>query len=349
MSNRGRSRQPAGGSPRGRPVRSARPHGTPSPRRPVRRVVRRRRAAAVGVALAIAAVAALVLSYAGGPARTAGPTKSAPTEDQVLRIELGGRTLAEQPTSRLTGLRSQAALTSWVPATGTLRRGRATIRLRTDREALALGIHHAIAAGGGTVVVPQEPIASSIRLPVVKQTLQDDCEATSLSMMLNFAGKRVDQLTLQDQVARSGPLDPQQGPEGEIWGDPSMGFVGRADGGGPAGGFGVYQGPIATLARRHGVPLRDLSHKSPKEIYRTLLLGRPVMAWVALSEGPYASWHSPAGKIVNVNYGEHAVVLSGVTDGDVTVNDPLSGQRLRWSKGQFESMWASLGRRALAT
>ncbi|HWW68264.1 MAG TPA: C39 family peptidase, partial [Solirubrobacterales bacterium] len=162
------------------------------------------------------------------------------------------------------------------------------------------------------------------------------------------AGRRVDQLTLQDQVARSGPLDPQQGPGGEIWGDPSMGFVGRANGGGPAGGFGVYQGPIADLARRHGVALRDLSHKSPKDIYRTLLSGRPVMVWVALSEGPYASWHSPAGKIVNVNYGEHAVVLSGVTGGDVTVNDPLSGQRLRWSKGQFESMWASLGHRALA-
>jgi uncharacterized protein YvpB len=310
--------------------------------------IRRRRATAVGAILAIAAGTALVLSNAGGSAPTADPAQSAAAQDQVLRLELDGRTLAERPTSRLTAPRSQAALTQLAPASSTLRRGRATIRLRTDREDLALDIHRAIAAGGGTVVVPQEPVASSIRLPVVKQTLQDDCEATSLSMMLNFAGKQVDQLTLQDQVAHSAPLDPQQGPEGEIWGDPSRGFVGRADGGGPAGGFGVYQGPIAALARRHGVVLRDLSHRSPQDIYRTLLLGRPVMAWVALSEGPYASWHSPAGKAVTVNYGEHAVVLSGVTEGDVTVNDPLSGQRLQWSKGQFESMWASLGRRALA-
>jgi uncharacterized protein YvpB len=94
--------------------------------------------------------------------------------------------------------------------------------------------------------------------------------------------------------------------------------------------------------------LRDLSNKSPTAIYHTLLSGRPVMVWVGLSEGPYASWHSPAGRIVKVNYGEHAVVLSGVTEGDLIVNDPLSGQRLRWSKGQFESMWALLGRRALA-
>ena len=245
-------------------------------------------------------------------------------------------------------MQPQIALASQAPPISTVRRGRATIRLRTNREALIHSVQRAVALGGGTVHVPQAPIASDIELPVIKQTLKDDCEATSLSMMLYFAGKRVDQLTLQDQVARSGPLDPEQGPEGEIWGDPSLGFVGRADGGGPAGGFGVYQGPIADLSRRHGVPLQDLSHKSPHEIYRILLMGRPVMVWVALSEGPYASWHSPTGKVVNVNYGEHAVVLSGVSEGEVTVNDPLSGQMLRWSKDQFESMWESLGRRALA-
>ena len=72
------------------------------------------------------------------------------------------------------------------------------------------------------------------------------------------------------------------------------------------------------------------------------------MAWVAISEGPFASWHSPAGKAITVNYGEHAVVLTGVKGSEVIVNDPLSGQRLTWSKNQFESMWDSLDRRALA-
>jgi len=220
--------------------------------------------------------------------------------------------------------------------------------LQTNRGSLDQNIRHAVAVGGGTVFVRQEPIASSIRLPVIKQALQDDCEATSLSMMLSFSGKQISQLTLQEQIVRSGPLDPQNGPDGEIWGDPNLGFVGRANGGGTAGGFGVYQGPIAALARRHGDPLRDLSHANPQEIYHALLSGSPVMVWVALSEGPYASWHSPSGRVVHVNYGEHAVVLSGVTTGYVTVNDPLSGQRLTWSKSQFEAMWASLGRRALA-
>jgi len=346
MTDRPRSRQSTGGSPREEAVRSGEDQDSPRARRPIRRVIRRRRVTAAGLIVAVAV--ALMLSSAGGTNRSTRPASSVPTHNQILRMDIGGRTIAEQPTSRLSGMQPQIALASQAPPISTVRWGRATIRLRTNREALIHRIQRAVELGGGTVQVPQAPTASSIALPVIKQTLKDDCEATSLSMILYFAGRRVGQLTLQDQVARSGPLDPQQGPEGEVWGDPSLGFVGRADGGGSAGGFGVYQGPIAALSRRHGVSLQNLSYKSPDEIYRTLLQGRPVMVWVALSEGPYASWHSPAGKVVSVNYGEHAVVLSGVGEGKVTVNDPLSGQRLRWSKGQFESMWESLGRRALA-
>ncbi len=320
-----------------------------SPKKPpARGAVRRRRATAVGIAIALGAFGILIFSYTGGSGGTATPAQSAQTLERVLRLKLHGRRIAEMPTSRLGQLRSRVALANKAPAAGVLTIGRAKIHWRTKREELVRSISRVVAAGGGTIAIPQEPYASSIRLPVIKQTLQDDCEATSLSMMLNFAGKQVDQITLQDQVARSGPLDPEQGPNGEVWGDPSRGFVGNASGGGAAGGFGVYQGPIDALARRHGDPLYDLSGKRPEEVYRTLLSGRPVMVWVALSEGPYASWYSPGGKVIRVNYGEHAVVLSGTSEASVTVNDPLSGQRLIWSKSQFESMWNALGRRALA-
>ena len=81
--------------------------------------------------------------------------------------------------------------------------------------------------------------------------------------------------------------------------------------------------------------------------YEPLLAGHPVLAWVALAEGPYAEWTSPAGRPIKVDYGEHAVVLTGVDAGSVKVNDPLSGERLTWSKSRFERMWAGLGRRAL--
>jgi uncharacterized protein YvpB len=186
-------------------------------------------------------------------------------------------------------------------------------------------------------------------VPLVRQVLRDNCETASLSMILAFRGKAADQIALQGEVAHSKPLDPTVSPQGsEVWGDPSRGFVGRADGGGPSGGFGVYQRPIEALARRHGVDLRDLTGASPQVVYRALLSGHPVLAWVALSNGPFATWQTSAGQTVRVNYGEHAVVLTGVGPGTVSLNDPLSGRRLTWAKLDFERMWTGLGRRALS-
>lgn len=73
-----------------------------------------------------------------------------------------------------------------------------------------------------------------------------------------------------------------------------------------------------------------------------------MLAWVALSNGPFATWQTPSGRTVHANYGEHAVVLTGVGPAGVSVNDPLSGSRLTWPRPQFERMWAALGDRALS-
>ncbi len=314
------------------------------------RAIRKRRAAVGALAIVATATGVVVGSGSSGGGGT-GPDASATEASQPsgrVRLELGGRTLADEPVARLERRRAQAALVRSVPATVTIAEGPARIRAATQRAALARDLARAVAAGGAEVKVPSTPLAATIGIPVVKQTLQDDCEATALSMLLRFAGKRVDQLTLQRQVAHSGPLDPESGPDGQIWGDPGAGFVGRADGGGPAGGFGVYQGPIAALARKHGLNPRDLTGKSPKAIYASLLAGKPVLAWVGLSAGPYATWHSRSGALVRVNYGEHAVLLTGIDAESVTANDPLSGERLTWPKSEFEAMWRLLGRRALA-
>ncbi len=308
-----------------------------------RRAVARRRAIALGALAATVAVVAIVVSGGGGG------SSQAPPPPAFVRVRLGGRTLAQRRVEDLRQPQAVAALVSAVPATRTVRRGSATIELEVDRQGLARELDRAVRTGGGAVVVRERPTAASIRVPLVKQVLQDDCEATALSMILAYRGRRVGQLALQNQVAHSQPLDPTVSASGsEVWGDPNLGFVGRADGGGPAGGFGVYQGPIQALARRHGVALDDLTGASPAVVYRALLAGHPVMAWVALSNGPFATWQTPAGRTVHVNYGEHAVVLTGVGPAGVSVNDPLSGSRLTWAKPQFEQMWAGLGRRALA-
>lgn len=264
----------------------------------------------------------------------------------MIRLVSNGRTLASRSINRLRGHRELDRWISAIPANAVEVRGRGRIKLHTDRAALTRRLQRAIAAGGGTVVVPKRPVAAAIRLPVIKQVLHNNCEATALSMLLLDRGRHVDQLTLQSQIPRSGPLTPQQpsGGTGLIWGDPSKGFVGSAAG----TGYGVYQRPIAALARRHGVALHDLTGARPQAVYRALLSGRPVMAWVALSGGPYETWRTPSGRVVHANFGEHTVVITGTAGDSLTVNDPLSGQRLTWTKAQFEQMWATLGHRALA-
>lgn len=148
--------------------------------------------------------------------------------------------------------------------------------------------------------------------------------------------------------ARSGPPDPITTGASTVWGDPDRGFVGRVDGGGTAGGFGVYPRPVVAAARRLRVKLTNLTGAAPEAIYRRLLSGRAVIAWVGLGDGPYDTWQTPAGKTITVNLNEHTVVLRGINqDGTISVSNPLHGTAETWSRQQFEAMWQLLGRRAL--
>lgn len=318
---------------------------TGAPPRTRRTVIRRRRAAAVA---ALALVAAAV-GVAVGSGRGGGAGDRAPAKPAIVTVELGGDPLAHVRVGELRRPRELAAVAVLVPTHRVERVGKARIDYAVDRAAVPAALHRAVREGGGTVHVSEVAIASRIEVPMIAQRLPDDCEVTALSMVFGYAGHPIGQLTLQRQVAAARPLDPEVGPHGEeVWGDPGLGFVGRADGGGPAGGFGVYQGPIRALAQRHGLRMTDLTGVRPKRLYAALLAGHPVLAWVALAAGPYASWTSPAGKEIRINYGEHAVVLTGVDGKDVHVNDPLSGERVTWGKAEFERMWAGLGHRALA-
>ncbi len=307
--------------------------------------VRRRRLFALPALLvAVVAVVVGIRAAFGG-----GVVSSPPPPPAMVQLRLGEATLARVNVNLAGNPVAIRTALSRVPNRRTARIGKAKITYAVDRGATGAALRRALRGGGGTVAVVERPISSSIAVPLIPQVLQDDCEATALAMVLAYSGRSIDQLALQHQVAHSPPLDPTTGPNGEeIWGDPARGFVGRADGGGPAGGFGVYQAPIRALAGQHGLEMANLTGARPDRVYAALLAGHPVLAWVALSAGPYAQWTSPAGKEIQVNYGEHAVVLTGIDRAGVHVNDPLSGERLTWSRPQFEGMWAGLGHRALA-
>jgi uncharacterized protein YvpB len=228
------------------------------------------------------------------------------------------------------------------------RRGRATLVVHYDvagtvARAMRLG------AEGGRAEAVRRVISSKIEAPVLQQAQRNTCESAALEILLATKGVRVDQAQLQAALPRSGPLDPEGTGPDRVWGDPERGYVGRPDGGGVAGGFGVFEKPVAEVARRHGIRLEDLSGESPATVYERLRAGRAVMVWVGLSDGPYGEWTSPEGRRVRVNFGEHTVVLTGIrSDGTLRVSNPLEGTAETWTRRTFELMWERLDRRALA-
>lgn len=312
---------------------------------------RRRRVAALLLVVTLTGAVAFQ-QLAGGSGGSPAPGRAVSEKPLVLQIVIGGDRVEsiDLSAARVGGTvdprRLRALLVVRIPARWILReRGaRVTYALARDQAARAV-----LASGGGAVRLAARPVSSSIRAPVVAQELRNNCESAALEILLATAGKRVPQLQIQRALPTSGPLDPVAAGPDRIWGDPELGFVGRADGGGTAGGFGVYEGPIITAAGRLGVPLEDLGGQEPRGIVQRVRSGEAVMVWVGLSDGPYGSWRSPTGRDVTVNFGEHAVVLTGVTaDGRLQVINPLQGTREIWTPQQFSNGWRLLGRRAVA-
>lgn len=272
-----------------------------------------------------------------------------------LLFRAGDRVLARIPLGPLEGAagvdtrRLAEAVQRAIPRGALVTRGAARIAYRYDRAQAASQATRASRAGA-TIEVPERAISAGIRAPVIAQKLPNDCEATALEILLATTGVSVDQFRLQAEMPRSGPLDPIGSGAQQIWGDPEQGFVGRPQGGGPAGGFGVYPPAVAALAARHRRPLQDITATTPATVYRRLLAGHAVMAWIALSHGPYGHWRAPSGRPIQVNFGEHTVVLTGIRrDGRLTLVNPLNGTRETWTKQDFSTRWKELGRKALTS
>jgi uncharacterized protein YvpB len=303
-------------------------------------VIRRRRTvAAVILLLAVAGVSGFLLLPRAG-------TDAAAARGGVILNVPGGHNLS------LTDVEARRIATGRsplpVPSSRVEVRGGARITYRLDRRSARRALAERLASDSGRVDVGERAVSVMIKAPVVKQVYPNNCETAALQMLLATRGVEQAQRALQRKLRRDGPLDPRTASDGtKIWGDPSQGFVGRVEGGGAAGGFGVYGTPLIALADRW-VEAVNLSGTQPAAIYRRLLSGHAVLAWTALADGPYETWRGPRGEPVTVNWGEHTVLLRGLIGGRLIVNDPLTGERLTWTKSEFEEKWALLGRRAIS-
>lgn len=318
-----------------------------TPAVPVAATARRRRIAGLAVLFVV-----LGGAIALGSRVDSGATPAAPVAPRAKVVELyGGQRLlmqikiaADRPPDRAA---LRLALTARLTRGTIAARGTARIRYVYDIEATGGRVLEA-GPDGGRIQAVRTAVSSRIVAPVVRQFERNACEAAALHILLSTIGVRVSQRRLQEAFPRSGPTDPIGAGPQRVWGDPDLGYVGRPEGGGVAGGFGVYPGPVAATARRYDRRLDDLTASEPARIYARLLAGHPVMAWIGLSDGPYGEWRSPQGKRIKANFGEHTIVLTGVNrSGALRVVDPLNGTLETWSRQRFEAAWRLLGRRAL--
>jgi uncharacterized protein YvpB len=182
-------------------------------------------------------------------------------------------------------------------------------------------------------------------VPVYRQIWNLDCETAALQMGLAYMGRYYDQpslFALQNNDTRPPVLDGA----GNIvqWGNPYTGFVGNVHGSEQAKtGYGVYWPVILSIARSHGAPSSYGGEGvSAGTVYAELAARHPVQIWINYGFTTHAAstWTSWDGRSIRYTLHEHAVTLTGVSEGAVLVNDPWPGSQYWVSKSVFESSWA---------
>ncbi|WP_423408325.1 C39 family peptidase [Heyndrickxia sp. MSNUG] len=212
-------------------------------------------------------------------------------------------------------------------------------------------------AGARTTIVvghQNRPASKLMSAPLVKQMpeLPRGCEVTSLTMMLNYAGKKANKMTLAKQVKKD--PTPYRYVDGKrYFGNPHVGFVGDMYSFSKPG-FGVFHRPIAELANTY-MPNRivNFSGQSFESVLDYVGAGRPV--WVITTStfnyvpGKYwQTWYTPQGQ-VRITYKEHSVLITGYDSKYIYFNDPLDGKKnKRHPKSQFIQGWNQYGKQAIS-
>ncbi|MCM3597946.1 C39 family peptidase [Metabacillus idriensis] len=190
--------------------------------------------------------------------------------------------------------------------------------------------------------------------PLISQLpeLPRGCEVTSLAMLLQAEGIKIDKMTLAEQVKK----DPTKMSykDGRIFfGNPNVGFVGDMYSYSKPG-YGVYHQPIFDLAEQY-LPgkMENLTGDEFTEISDRVINGKTV--WVIinttlkpLDETQFQTWETESGPI-KITYKEHSVLITGIDTENVYVNDPLSNKKnLKVNKQEFITAWEQMGKQAIS-
>lgn len=186
-------------------------------------------------------------------------------------------------------------------------------------------------------------------VPLLNQypELPTGCEATALTMLLNYHGVSV----TKQEVANAMPKAAvPYYYKGKMYGEsPNKAFLGNPY---SKNAYGVYAPVIIQMVESY-LPGRadDLGGGSFDKVYQALDEGRPVMIWTTigmLEAEETARWTTPGGETVIWKVPEHAVVAVGYDDTYIYINDPYTGTLRKYPDNLVIDRWNKMGKQAVA-
>lgn len=155
---------------------------------------------------------------------------------------------------------------------------------------------------------------SGVPLIAQRPELPNGCEITAVTMMLQYAGAKVDKMQMAREMPRSS--NPEYGYIGQPW---------------DSTGITIFPNALMSLVEKYAGTAKDLTGQGFDAIKYQIDLGHPVVTWHTLYGFPY-----------------HALVVTGYDKNYVYYNDCWTDKTLQMGINQFINNWNTQNRRAIS-
>ena len=175
--------------------------------------------------------------------------------------------------------------------------------------------------------------------------LPNGCEVTSLSMLMNYYGIKVNKNELAENIQHVDFFTDG----GKYRGNPNQGFVGHMSI--ANAGWCVYNGPLYNVARKYTTHIKNITGSDFLSLLKLVSIGHPVLIITTTTfnrVNDMQTWDTNTGK-VNVTPSSHACVITGYSKPKkvVYVNNPYGykNQPVNWKN--LQASYNQQGRQAL--
>lgn len=175
--------------------------------------------------------------------------------------------------------------------------------------------------------------------------LPNGCEVTSLSMLMNYYGIKVNKNELAENIQHVNFFTDG----GKYRGNPNQGFVGHMSI--ANAGWCVYNGPLYNVARKYTTHIENITGSDFLSLLKLVSNGHPVLIITTTTfnrVNDMQTWDTNTGK-VNVTPSSHACVITGYSKPKkvIYVNNPYGykNQPVNWKN--LQASYNQQGRQAL--